>query len=278
MNAPTNLGTLNFIPIFSKGAGGFYQKFDKVYEFFGNTSLIESGEAWFKVLQKDLYGDLSPEQSALYDEVAGLLTTLKDDYELSYEELRVRNYVAFFGLGLMLSNKDGKKNEEVKDQPALFVYPNQTPISAFLNTINGFKDTYGSTAALTKILNTNNTGREGVVQINFKTKDNGQPGYDCSVSFPMNNPMTGTQIVDPAYVIPDETIAKFDNITSIFLGWQYNHEDKVAFNDAVFKELRDNLKLRLKEAQMDSQTSTQETFENKNDLTPKMTADPTAPF
>lgn len=279
MNAPGNIGTLSFIPIFSPEAKAFYKKFEDVYEFFGNTSQVDSGEAWFKVLRKDAYGELTEEQSALYDEVLGLLKTLRNDYELSYEELRVRHYTLFWGITQSLSNPDGKKDETVKDQVALYVYPNTTPLSAFHTAVNALRDSYGSAQALTSILTTNPSGRQGLLQITFKPKGN-QPGYDCTVNFAMNGAMG--KVIDPDFVVPEDVPSKFDNLTSLFLGWQYDNTGNKPFSEVLFKELRDNLKMRLKEAMIENKEEVNETqFENKNNLTPsapQMVADPSRPF
>lgn len=274
MNAPDNLGTLNFIPVFSKKVGSFYKKFPNVYEFYGNTSLVDSGEAWIKVLSKEDYGELTESQSALYDEVLGLIKTLRNDYELSYEELRRRDYSVFFGIGTSMVTSEGKSNDNFKGQPAIYVYPNLNPITAFATCANAFKVTYAANPqALSYVFNTSNTGKRGTVQLSFTRKTSGQ-GYDCSMQFNLNSEFN--QFADPNLVIGEDLLEQFDNIDSKFLGWQCDKNTHSLFNEVLFKELRDGLRLRLKEEIGEPSTESTQVYENKNDLTPKK--DSSVPF
>lgn len=268
MNTRDNQGTLTFVPLFSKGAKNFYTKIQRVFEFYGDTSTIENGEGWFRVLPIEFYGDLTQEQLELYSEVKSYLEQINDDELLSYDQFRVRNYSLFYGMCLKLKNTEDKENTDIKDCPCLFVYPSPNPISQLCDAINAKVDLLkGSKTWLTRVLSMENTGRKGVVQVKFIKSDG--PGYDCTVNFEMNNTDEGIIAIDPDYEISDETMKLFNDVIPSFLGWNYDRDNKQYFNETVFKELRDQLKIVIKTASAEVSTNTESQPENKNDLTPK---------
>lgn len=266
MNVRDNQGTLTFIPCPSKGSRTtFYTKLNRVYEYYGDTSLIDNGEAWYRILPLDAYGDLTEDQKALYQEVKGYLDYLNDNEEVSYDEFRVRNYSLFYGVGLALKNTEGKKNEDIIDAPCLFVYPSANPINQLCDAINNKIDVMnGRKEWIPMVLSTQNSGRKGVVQVKFVKAEGA--GYDCTVGFEFNSELN--TVIDPAYEISDEMLSKFDDVMPCFLGWIYDNQNKKYFNEVAFKELRDQLKLRIKSMSGDpTPADAGQTYENKNNLT-----------
>lgn len=269
MNTRDNQGTLTMIPVRSKSADNFYLKIPRVYEFYGDTSLLQSGEAWYRILPLDWYPNLTSEQIELYNEVKGYLDTLNDNEEVSYDEFRVRNYALFFGICDTLKNTEGKKNDKLPGCPCVFVYPSNVVIDQFGTAINNkIEAMKGKKEWIPMVLSPSNTGRQGVMMISF-VKSAGV-GYDASVSFEFNSAMN--IVVDPEMVIEDEVMSKFDDTIPTFLGWIYDNKNKSYFNEVAFKELRDQLKLRIKtmEAGGEQQPAdASQTYENKNNLNPE---------
>lgn len=273
MNTRNNQGTLTFIPCYSKSAGNFYMKLPRVYEYYGDTSLLDAGEAWYRILPLEFYGDLTESQKELYHEVKGYLDFLNDSEEVDRDEFRVRNYSLFFGICLKLKNTEDKEVEDYKDCPCLFVYPSLNPINQLCDAVNAKIDNMGGNRNwIPRVLSLEPKGRRGVLQVKF-TKSAGV-GYDGSVLFHMNNSDEGIIAIDPEYEISADTFAKFDDVIPCFLGWNYDSKNSSYFNEVAFKELRDQLKVRVKT--MNAEPEDAGTVENKNNLNPSSA--PRKPF
>lgn len=269
MNVKTNQGLLTMLPVMSKSSGNFYKKLPRVYEYYGTTSKLDSGEAWFKIMALEDYGDITQEQKDLWAEVRGYLDTLQEKesgFVENYGQFRVRNYALFTGIMSSLKDLDGNMQEEYVNCPCLFTYPTNSVIDAFGTAINTKIDVMkGRREWIPYVLNPNPSGYKGVMTIDFR-KSAGV-GYDATVSFEFNSEMN--TVVDPDYVIPDETIAYFDDVMPTFLGWCYDRENKSYFNEEIFKELRDQLKQRvgfLKLGESSEEKPAEEVYENKNNL------------
>lgn len=267
MNTRKNQGTLRFIPLLIGNTGKPYVKLENVMEYYGDTSVLESGEAWYRVLPIEYYGDLTDEQKDLYFEVRGYLNTLRDSEVCSYDELRVRTYSLFAGVGVRLRNVEDSLVEEIVDAPCIFTYPSKNVIDQFCDAINTKVDNMGGKKEwIPRVISTGETGRRGVVQIKF-VKSTGA-GYDCSVSFEMNNSDEGITAIDPDYVVSKETMDKFTDLLPTFLGWMYDKDNKSYFNTNAFKELRDQLKVYIKSLENGNNTEQEVKYENKNELKP----------
>lgn len=276
MNTRDTQGTVQFLPILSKQSGNFYLKIPRVYEYYGDTSLIDSGEAWYKVLPLECYPNLTQSQIELYNEVKGYLDKLNDDEEVSYDEFRIRNYALFNGICSSLKNSEGKEVDKYTNCPCIFVYPSNAVIDALGTAINAKIDVMkGKKDWIPMVLSPSNTGRQGVVMITYLKKP-AAVGYDATVNFEFNSPMN--MVIDPDYVIPDETMNLFDDVMPTFLGWIYDMANKSYFNEIAFKELRDQLKLRIKDINQGTTNAVpaddSKVYENQNDLSQPAT--PTA--
>lgn len=269
MSGPPNQGLLTMLPVMSRTSHNFYRKLPRVYEYYGDTSKLDSGEAWFRILSLEDYGDITESQKALWAEVRGYLDTLQEKEEgfvENYRQFRIRNYSLFTGILKSLKNTEGNYQEDYVDCPCLFAYPTNSVIDAFGTAINNKIDAMkGRREWIPYVLNPNPKGYRGVMQIDFRKKPNGQVGYESTVSFELN--AEWNVVIDPEYEIPESTLAYFDDILPAFLGWCYDRENKSYFNEEVFKELRDQLKERVGFLTLGAQEGAEEEkYENKNNL------------
>lgn len=266
MNTKDHQGVLTMIPIMSRTLRNFYLKIARVYEYWGDTSLIDAGEAWYRILPLQMYGELSPEQIELYHEVKSQLDYLNDNEEVSFNEFRVRNYSLFFGICQQLKSTEGKVDDKLTDAPCLFTYPSNSVIDALGTAINTkIEAMKGKREWIPMVLSPANTGRQGVMMISFAKS--ASPGYDCTISFEFNSAMN--IVVDDQMVIDDKIIEMYDDVLPQFLGWIYDRQNKSYFNETAFRELNDQLKLRIKSLGKDKTqvpADANKTYENKNDL------------
>lgn len=279
MNVKTNQGLLMMLPVMSESVGNFYKKLPRVYEYYGTTSKLDSGEAWFKVMQLEDYGEITQEQKDLWAEVRGYLDTLQekeDGFVDNYGQFRVRNYALFTGIMQSLKDLDGNMQEEYVNCPCLFTYPTNSVIDAFGTAVNTKIDAMkGRRDWIPYVLNPNGKGYKGLMTIDFRKAAG--VGYDAAISFEFNSDMN--IVVDPEWEIPEETLAYFKDIMPTFLGWCYDRENKSYFNTEIFKELRDQLKERVGFLKLDSGEGKkeEESYENKNNLNKETESEKSAP-
>lgn len=266
MNTRDNQGTNSFIPIIG-GNGNIYTKLTGVYEYFGDTTLIDNGEAWYRILPIEYYSGLSDEDMELYSEVKSLLEELDNSEELGYDELRVRNYALFNGINIMLKNTEGKVDETIKDCPCLFIYPSNAVINQLSAAINAKCDAMkGSNSWIQYVITPATKGREGIMQITY-TKSSGV-GYDATVNFEMNSAFN--QVIDPEFEVSEKTMELFKDVLPTFLGWIYDNQNKSNFNRVAFKELRTQLRNRVNQingvGSIPAPEDSTKVYENKNDM------------
>jgi hypothetical protein len=263
MNTRDNQGSVTLLPFISKKLGNIYLKLEKVREINGPTSIIDSGNAWYRILQKSDYGTLTKEQEELYDEVVGLYDWLWDNSTLDHNTMRIRRYSAFTGICLNHINLAGAQVTDNIDQPCLLVFPSNAPIDA-LNTAIATKRNIlkeRTVQWLQGIITPATKGRKGAIVITFKKPDS--PGYAASVSFETNNLDEGLIVIDPNKEFDEETVAKFDDPLRVFLGWGYDSAKKSYFNEELFKQCRDVIKTYIKEVKV-NENHDETAPENKN--------------
>lgn len=260
MNTRDNQGTVVLIPFMNKKSNNFYQKLSSVREWKGHTTKLDSGEAWYKILPIEMYDGLTEEETELYNEIVGYYDTISEMEVYDWNKLRWRSYSLIYGI--LMSHKDtsGDDIDDNVDKPCLFIFPSPSVIDAMSTAIAAkCQMMKGSKAWITAVLSPNNTGRKGVMSISFK-KSNGA-GYDASVAFDFNSDLN--VIIDPARVFTEDETKYFNDPVRDLMGWQ-GSGDKY-FNIEIMKELRDDLKLTLKELQKDGNTQEpEEKLENKN--------------
>lgn len=279
MNLKSNQGNVTILPIISKKIGNIYCKLPSVREFKAMTSVLESEDpVWYKILPKDIYDGLTEAQSELYDEVTGLFDQILEYDMLEYTEIRVRNYSLFTGVCLNHINLDGEKMEDNINQPCLFIFPSFAPIDALNTAISTKKSVLGDKTVqwLTKIITPQLTNRQGALLLSFKKPD--APGYQATISFEVNNPADFIEVVDPKRDFTDEA-SKFEDPIGSFIGWMNNQETGSRFNETVFRELRDNLKVTLKELEKQASEGEQpaDTTPNVNGSADPMLQNPPIP-
>lgn len=242
MNAKCNQGTIVFAPYKDSSDGKFYKKVEKVKEYSCNVSLFKNGEepVKVKILPKEFYGELTPTESTLYDEVSGLFDQVDafiGDIPNKYQTIGTRNYALFQGYVLNHVPSDGSQSE-LTGKPALLKFPQTIPVTALGTAVNGMMATMGGDKSwIPAVMCPNNEGREGALQITF---NKGNIGYDCSVSIVMNSRFSS--VVDPKGY-PEEVVSLFGDMIEEFLGWE-NGEGK-KFNEALFLELKKVFLLKL---------------------------------
>lgn len=263
MNTKDNQGTIIFVPFLNKKNNNFYMKVSDVKEWKGNTTKLDSGEAWYKILPEEYYGDLSPENQALLSEINGLLDSISEYDVHSYDKLRTRNYSLFYGVLTSHNSTDKGELLDNVDKPCLFIFPSVSPINAMSTSISAkVQALKGRKEWIMGVLNPNPTGREGVLSISFK-KASG-PGYETTVGFEFNTQYD--TVIDPKHVFEEDMVRFFNDPLRDLLGWQGDGEAGY-FNVEVMKELRSDLKLELKRLSMEDSNpirSEEPTYENKN--------------
>lgn len=252
MNRKNYQGTITFVPFIAKNIGNIYTKLEGVREWYGETALLDSNEAWFRILPLKFYKGITPEQIELYNEVVSLFDACNESGKYGYDALgqeailKVRNFSLFTGILLKHSNTEGEKVEENVDKPCLFIFPSNAPIDAMDNYVSGLADTYERSKLeqlINMIITPANKGRKGVLQITFKKSSS--PGYNSSVAFIRNDDLN--QVIDPNKEFSQDIVSLFDDPVRAFLGWMYDWDNQTYFNETFFIELRDNLKAALLE-------------------------------
>lgn len=273
MNAKQNQGTILFLPYLNKVNNNFYIKLDNVREWVGSTTRLDSGEAWYRILEKDLYKDLTKAESKLYDDVSNLYDQVlsKDVYD--YDQLRIRKYSLLYGILLSHVDIAGNELSDNVGRACLFIFPTDKPIDSLLSSIKTKCQSIGSNSWVTKIMSPTDTGREGALSVTFK-KSAG-PGYDCSMSIEVNSQFT--KIIDPNLEHSKESIDLFDDPVRDLLGWQ-GGDDGRYFNTEVFEELKKDLIITLNTDIVTTQPITELVNKNGSQDPMKVSTDNDLPF
>jgi hypothetical protein len=279
--ASGNLGSITLLPILAKQLGSFYKKLYGVKEWYGPSSIVnnDDGYAFYKVLPRECYGELTPEQEKLYADVVDKINEANDTGEFGYDgtqELRFRSYSLF--TGIVLSQKDLDKNdvEDNINKAVLAIYPSAAPVQALQGAINAKQSVIKDKLKpwLMNFLNPSLTNRNGVITISFTNKSTGQPGYDSTVGMELNSDYS--QVVPPEFEISEEQSNSLSDPIKLFLGWQYDWDNESYFNETVFKELLESLTVSLNTLKV-TQNQTEKVFENKNGNVDPMKSMPEVP-
>lgn len=275
MSARDNQGTVVFAPFQDTYSKKFYLLVPYVKEYKTALPNYKEGadEVWIKILPKEFYGDLTEDQSALYNEVAGLYDQVDEalgDIPNKWNIIRGRSYSLFQGVIMNQLNAQGTKLTDHIGKPALLIFPSRQPINelaaAIKNKIAGMKN---SKEWIPAVFAPSDKGRQGVVTITFTKPD--APGYDCNVSFEFNSPYA--KIIDPEEGFNEEVVSSFGNILELFLGWQNGKNSR--FNEENFNEIKKIFISRLKELEIKNGKKPEEPIENKNGVDPMLGKDPT---
>lgn len=216
MDRKDNFGTICLLLFFDAKTNSPYVKVRNVREVYGYNGKIDN-DTWHRILEKTYYGDLSIEDSTLYDEVSGLFQTLADTPNVNYRTARKRNYSLVYGVLLDQYDTADVPKFDGKEVPALMIFPSTSFIDALGDSISQKKiSNKGSIAFIPMLLNNNNTGRSGILVIKHSLPESG--GYKTTVSFEFNSP--ANIVVDESKVYGEEFTGKFKDSVNDFLGFQ----------------------------------------------------------
>jgi hypothetical protein len=242
-----NHGILIFAPFIDKLAHRPYILLQGVKEYKAPCSKYKGGDeaTWMRILPKQAYGQLTDEQSKLYDEVVSLWDQVNNEIGESddaFTQIRVKTYSLFQGIILKQNASNGKAIEDNINKAALLIYPGKSVVNALSSAIESKIATMGTKEWITAIFSPDANNRDGVISITFNKKTGGGFGYEATVGFEMNS--NWTKVIDPTKFEQAE-IEKLGGVVPTFLGWQ-SADDEHPFDSKVFEELSGVLKLKLK--------------------------------
>lgn len=255
MHTKDNQGTVLFAPIFSKTLKNFFTTISGVKEWNGSSTKLQ-GNAWYKILPIECYGELTTDEIELYDEVVGLWTELLNSGRFKYDKIRTRNYTLMTGFVKSHVDSSGKKIAEHENIPTLLIFPSLSPVDAMSAAISQKTTAQkGSKEWIPFIITPKLEGREGVIMLSFVK---GPTNYQASMGFEFNSKLN--TVIEPDWSLSDDVLQLFDDPVKDFLGWQGG--DDRYFNGEIFKELRDDMRITLKK--LTSPTAKEEVPDNKN--------------
>lgn len=274
MSARDNQGQVTYLPFLDAKADSFYVKLQGVKEILAPSTKFNDA-VWYKLLPKSFYHNLTDSQSSLYDEVEGYIATINESGTRSYQTLRNRSYALFYGI--LLSHKPSNSVEEKTEnvnKPVLLIFPSAKTIDSVHDAI-ATKCTAlkGKKEWIAKVFTNVPTGRSAFMSITFNKE---AIGYNTLTGFEFNNGDVA-MVVDPDMVIPKEHLDLFKDSIADFLGWQNGKEGY--FNEDIFKELRDFLKIEVKKLSVSVVEPSEPTVNNNTSLDPtKSNPQPSAAY
>lgn len=243
MDAPMNQGTIVFAPFMYGSTGKFYQFVEGVKEYRSFSSSFKEGkeEAWVKILPKSYYGELTDEESKLYDQVNSLFDEVYD-VEGDFHKIRIRTYTLL--QGYVINHVDRDKNAVTDNigKAGILIFPSRTPVDALISAINSkITELNGDKSWIPLVFGQTKNGREGVITLSFE-KNPVKAGYLTQLGFGFNTSFS--KIIGPDTISDDEVAKMTDNGYKELLTWMNGDNGKL-FNSAVFNELKDALIIRL---------------------------------
>lgn len=277
MSARDNQGTLVFAPFMSQDTKKFYEVLVGVREFNNHCSLYREGKdsVWLRILPKSAYGELTTEESALYDEVSGLFDQLDaemgDGYNNKYQSLRYRTYSLFSGILINHVNTAKIQQKDNIGKACLFIFPSRNPVNELASSMQAKINAAGSKEWIPLIFSPTDKGREGVLTINFSHPE-GKIGYDTQVSLEFNT--TFQKYVDKDAGFPEEQVKLLGHPIDSFLGWQTG--DGKVFNTRLFTEMKQILTVWIKSVAREKEVGSAPATEvpNNNGVDPMLNPEP----
>lgn len=250
MEVLSNQGTIIFAPFSFKSSKKFYELVPKVKEVRIKSHLYKEGaeDVWCRILPKEMYGELTLQQSNLYDEVNALYEALYDRTD-DYYLIRVRSYSIFQGIVLNHINTENKQVTSNIGKACLISFPSREPINALITSTNAkIGECNGSSDWIPLLFTDNLKGREGVMNISFK-KNPTKAGYNSTVSFGFNSSFN--KLITDETLHEEETVKLVDDGLQSFLAWQSGENSR--FNEALFNDLKTEITALIR--RMDTQAS-----------------------
>lgn len=262
MNNKGFQGIISMVPFLNKFSKP-YVSVKGVWEWKGASSLTKSGELWYRILPKEMYGELTTEESRLYDEVTGYLETIHNDGLVDFTQIKRRNYTLIYGVPQSHFNTEKEEISENLGKACLFIYPSLAPldamhaaISARVQSLGGKKDW------IARMFSPANTGRKGVTTISFN-KSTGF-GYDSTVTFTFNS--EDEVVTNPDKVYEEDITKNFNDPIVDLLGLQVEKDTNRYFSKLVLNELRTDLIATMKDLEAKKTGEVEPALENKNGI------------
>ena len=243
MTARTNKGTVMFVPVPEQKSGKFYKKIERVREVNQFTDLNDKieGDCWHKILPKELYVNMTPEHSMLYDQCVKMFDQLYESGAWGFDRdratvARYRTYSLFYGYILAHTDESGKPLADNVGKAAFLMYPTNRTIDSLVAAIEAKKlAAQGNISWLSRYFSRATTGRTGALTV--KTSG-GQGGYQIQVTFEANSE-------DNPYLVPadldlTDAFELCQDSISDYLGWQ-GDEEQGYFREDLFLEIREYL-------------------------------------
>jgi len=274
MNSPEVVGsTINALPILMEGQ--LYFKLDAVREFRTYSKYFKDGEqdTWIKLLDKNVYGNLTDEEVELWRKTKDALEELIGSIDDFYKA-RFRRYTLMPVFITKFTTAEGADNPDMKGT-AILIFPSHAPIKALNSAITSMSATSGGNQWMPLVLSPSLKGREGVLSIKFSRSTNTK-GYDCSINVVMNGQWT--KVVDSAVDYSEGL--DFTPIRE-FLAWQAS-DDKL-FSKEVIEELYENATKELEvlasnQSDSEGSTGTEEAKSPETTPEPENSCSPSTPF
>jgi len=197
---------------------------------------------WHKLLPKVMYPDLTPEESALYDEISSMWQFANDDEITDFNTAKRGNYSFCFGKVLNHYNVANEVVEKTSGKMSLLVFPSASVASKLKENTDSVTLMSGNNAWLNSVYNNNLTERTGCIKVSF-TKG-ASMGYDIVVEHLFNNGMVNPVATD--FAITPEEMNLCDNLITRFLGFNQG-KDRLWNNDHA-KFMKSELERMIKEA------------------------------
>jgi hypothetical protein len=215
--------------------GQFYTKIPKVREIKLWSNQFEQ-DTWHRILPKEFYGTLSPEDEKLYEEVVSYYDQMMDYEIYDFNTQRIRTYVLIYGH--ILKHMNSQSGLEVKDSAgtdALLIYPSNSVIDEIGTAMNQkIMSTGGNKEWIPAILSKSTDEREAAICITFS---GGQGGYKASVSFEFSSAFSKVVSSEELAKLKDAP-AKFKDIISDFLSWENPADHKSYFDPQLFNYMK----------------------------------------
>jgi hypothetical protein len=241
-----NLGFTNekgnyFYILFPSKGGQWITNLGKVREFKG-FSTKRGKDAWFEILNKKDYGNLSEDEEKLYDEVLRLYSQVEsmdaniDQSKWQLKHTRSKTYCITFAHVIKFINHDtGVVDKDKVNKPALLIFPSGRYSDSFSTACQTKTSIMGNNKWMLKILTNDPKNREAIVTTDFF---GGQGGYNCSVGFEMDKDAVKSMLPENYDFTNERDTFADTNIIREFLGWQAPEESEAIFNMEIFKEIR----------------------------------------
>lgn len=274
MSALDNQGTVMFAPVMNEHKK-FYTSLQGVREFNMICSLIQEGKTpvWVKILPKEAYGELTAEESRLYDEVTGLFDQVNEKYEdmdakQKYGFIRWRSYSLFQGKLLKHTNRANEPLSDNVGKAVLLIFPSLSPISGMADAIQTKSNALGNKSWIAPIFATPGALRQGAMTISFTKPD--KPGYDCSVAFEFNSSFS--KVVDDTTPIEESIETLCQSTMQSWLTWQCG--DNKLFNTTLFNEIKNTLTAELNKVSAGAPAPAPTPVVNQNGVDPMIGSAP----